>query len=197
MAKAADMFARGYWAHSAPDGTQPWAFILNTGYNYLHAGENLARDFSDPQSVVIAWEESPTHNANLISSKYQDIGVAVMDGVMDGVDTTLVVQMFGSLPSSAPKVSAKQDSNNTVLAAQEVVLESDQEVPTHVQISPFDLSRTISLAFVLLLLAVLALDWFIAYRRRLIRVSGKSWAHLTYLISLLVILVILKQGIIL
>ena len=94
--KANHMFSSQYWAHIAPDGTSPWYFIKNAGYSYSVAGENLARDFGDTSSVMVAWMNSPTHRDNIVNSKYSEIGVAVVDGVLNGVETTLVVQMFGS-----------------------------------------------------------------------------------------------------
>ena len=193
VAKAADMIARDYWAHNAPDGTEPWTFILNSGYSYLHAGENLARDFTNPKDVVEAWMKSSSHKANLISSKYQDIGVAVIDGKINGVETTLVVQMFGTLQSAAPAVA----SEKTSLIKQVLAQESVPIALPRIQISPFDVSRSISLAFVILIVTVLAFDWLIVWRRNLIRISGKNWAHLTYFLTLLIILVLLKQGLIL
>ena len=104
QAKAGDMFARDYWAHVSPVGTQPWYFITQAGYTYRYAAENLARDFSDPASIVAAWVTSPSHRENLFSSKYQDIGVAVVDGKLGGRETTLVVQMFGTPLTSQPVV---------------------------------------------------------------------------------------------
>ena len=80
--KAADMFARDYWAHISPVGTQPWYFITESGYSYRYAGENLARDFSDAKSIVDAWVASPTHRDNLLNSNYQNIGIAVIDGTL-------------------------------------------------------------------------------------------------------------------
>ncbi len=192
-AKAADMFARNYWAHNAPDGTEPWSFILNSGYSYLHAGENLARDFRDPQSVVTAWVNSPSHKANLISPKYQDIGVAVADGRLNGVETTLVVQMFGTTQSALPSVSSKTSTVVPRVFAQETRA-SSLSIPG---LSPFDVSRSISLAFVILIVITLGFDWLIIWRRNIIRISGKSWAHLTYFLTLLAILILLKQGLIL
>ena len=50
--KAADMFAKNYWAHVSPTGTQPWFFISESGYTYRYAGENLARDFSNSSAVA-------------------------------------------------------------------------------------------------------------------------------------------------
>lgn len=190
-AKAADMFASDYWAHNAPDGTEPWTFILNSGYAYLHAGENLARDFNNPSSVVEAWMKSSTHKANIVSPKYQDIGVAVVDGKLNGVETTLVVQMFGTTQAAAPQVSTGKTAPGI---RQVLAQETRAYAAPKVLLSPFDVSRSISLAFVILIIATLAFDWLIVWRRNLVRISGKSWAHLTYFLTIMIILVLLKQG---
>ncbi len=94
--KAANMFANNYWAHFGPDGTTPWQFIRGSGYDYIDAGENLAKGFTNSSDVVNAWMNSPTHRANVLSPKYSDIGFAIVPGVLEGEDTVLVVQMFGS-----------------------------------------------------------------------------------------------------
>jgi len=93
--KAEDMFAKNYWAHVSPDGVQPWAFFSKVGYDYLYAGENLAKDFQDSSAVVEAWMNSTSHRSNLLSTKYMDMGLAVVNGTLDGYETTLVVQEFG------------------------------------------------------------------------------------------------------
>lgn len=95
-AKGEHMLANNYWAHVAPDGTEPWKFFVDAGYKYRFAGENLARDFSNPQSAVDAWMASPTHKDNLLSSKYNEIGVAVVEGDLGGVEATIIVQLFGT-----------------------------------------------------------------------------------------------------
>ena len=94
--KAADMFAKDYWAHVAPDGATPWGFIKNSGYVYLYAGENLARGFSNTSDVVNAWMASPSHRDNMLSSNYSDVGFAIATGNLTGSDTVLVVEMFGT-----------------------------------------------------------------------------------------------------
>jgi uncharacterized protein YkwD len=104
LAKANHMFANDYWAHVAPDGTNPWFFIRNAGYAYSVAGENLARDFADAGSIVDAWMNSETHRANIVHQKYTEIGIAVVDGKLGGVETTLVVQMFGNPVVAAPSL---------------------------------------------------------------------------------------------
>ncbi|MDH5533216.1 MAG: CAP domain-containing protein [Candidatus Pacebacteria bacterium] len=96
LSKGQDMFNDQYWAHIAPDGKEPWSFIGESGYTYRVAGENLARDFSNSTDMMGAWMRSPTHKANIVNTRYQEIGIAVIDGVLGGHETTLVVQMFGT-----------------------------------------------------------------------------------------------------
>lgn len=104
-AKGEHMLAQDYWAHVAPDGTEPWKFFSDVGYEYRYAGENLARDFSDPNSAVEAWMASPSHRDNMLSGKYKEIGVAVVEGDLAGVDTTIIVQFFGArLVDTIPQV---------------------------------------------------------------------------------------------
>lgn len=103
-AKANHMFANDYWAHVAPDGTTPWSFIYASGYNYSVAGENLAKDFNTSSGAVAGWMASPTHRDNILNTSYSDIGFAVVNGVLLGSQTTLVVAMYGARvdPGSAP-----------------------------------------------------------------------------------------------
>lgn len=114
--KAQDMFAKGYWAHVAPDGVTPWSFVLGSGYDYVYAGENLAKDFQNSGDVVNAWYASPSHRENLLSGNYQDIGLAVVNGVLNGFETTLVVQMFGARISSPLLAEAKTTPVNSTPA---------------------------------------------------------------------------------
>ncbi len=95
-AKGADMFAHQYFDHFSPSGQAPWVWIKQSGYAYTEAGENLAIDFVDGADVVPAWMKSTSHRENLLNPKFQDIGVAVLDGTMNGSTTTIVVQFFGS-----------------------------------------------------------------------------------------------------
>ncbi|MEK7632118.1 MAG: CAP domain-containing protein [Patescibacteria group bacterium] len=98
--KAKDMLARNYFAHTTPDGKRFWTWIDATGYNYTLAGENLAVDFTSPESAHAALMASPTHRENILNKRYKEIGVAVVTGTMGGVETTVLVEMFGT---QAPK----------------------------------------------------------------------------------------------
>ncbi len=198
-AKAADMFANNYWAHTSPKGVEPWFFVSQSGYKYQHAGENLARDFSSASSIVSAWMNSPTHKKNLLDGRYTDIGVAVVDGFINGVETTLVVQLFGT---PQPSSTANQSITQLVAPAfasqpKEIEKESSQTNTKHEAVfTPFLVSRSLSLAFIFFIIVALAIDWLFVLRYRIIRISGKSWAHLTYFLAMLVILLIIKQGLI-
>ncbi|MGI6423195.1 MAG: CAP domain-containing protein [Candidatus Dojkabacteria bacterium] len=105
QAKANNMFQEQYWDHFGPNGETPWMFISQAGYTYVYAGENLAKGFRTAEGVHEAWMASPTHRENIMSGKYKDIGVAVVEGVLQGKQTILVVQMFGNLTSSVNKTS--------------------------------------------------------------------------------------------
>ncbi len=194
-AKAADMFAHNYWAHVSPQGVEPWSFITSSGYKYQHAGENLARDFSKADDIVKAWMASPTHRQNLLDGRYRDIGVAVMDGYINGVETTIVVQMFGTPQTSVARIASDKVEVKQVVASEKPIL-GEKLIPS-AGISPLDLSRSWSLAFVILVLFALSLDWIFVLRYNIIRISGQTWAHLTYFAGLAAILIIIRQGLIL
>lgn len=125
--KAADMFTKDYWAHTASDGTTPWDFINKSGYVYMVAGENLAKNFSDSTGVVAAWMNSSSHRENILRSQYQDIGFAVVNGVLNGEETTLVVQMFGKRLSE-PVAQSKIESTPPVVIPQ-VAAETETREP--------------------------------------------------------------------
>ena len=107
--KAKDMFANNYWAHTSPEGVSPWKWVGDAGYNYDVAGENLAKNYPTAQATVDAWMQSATHRANILNNKYQDIGLAVVNGMLDGRDTTLIVAYYGS-PVTAAAVEGANDA---------------------------------------------------------------------------------------
>ena len=218
LAKAGNMFAKDYWAHNAPDGTQPWAFIKSSGYQYIRAGENLARDFTDPLAVVDAWMNSPSHKDNLLNPDYEDIGVAVVDGTLGGVQTTLVVQMFGrrtgarpqptqtaskteqqSIPIVIASPSPSPSFSPTLLVANVQVSKKSPEEPSQVSgpkplFNSFAVSRSLTSTILTILIVALSLDVILVWKRRIIRLSGRSWAHLTFLLAMFIVLLIARVG---
>ena len=115
--KAEHMIKNNYFAHNSPDDIKPWHWFKEADYNYTFAGENLAMNFIEAEETIEAWMNSPTHKENIVSEDYEDIGIAVMVGIIDGYKTTLVVQHFGKtytavsgdvFPSSSPPVTEKE-----------------------------------------------------------------------------------------
>lgn len=202
LSKAADMFARNYWAHNAPDGTEPWKFVVDADYKYRYAGENLARDFDNSQAVVTAWMNSPSHKENLLSSRYQDIGVAVVQGELKGVQTTLVVQFFGTKMGLA--INSNSESVKKIVPAFKeasvagIVGENNSRTDKYkLFLSPFGSTRKIALFAVSLFVLIFILDLVIVKQKNVQRVSSRSFAHLFFLVMVLVVLFASRSGIIL
>ena len=94
--KADDLFANQYFEHISPGGQSVSDLARNNGYDYLLIGENLALgNFNNDQDIVSAWMESPGHKANILNEKYTEVGVAVKEGIYDGENTIIAVQVFG------------------------------------------------------------------------------------------------------
>ena len=107
--KAQDMLINSYFAHTSPTGTTPWYWLDKNDYNYVAAGENLAKDFTDSEYVHKAWMNSPSHKTNIMNENYQEIGIAVVEGEINGKKTLLAVQFFGktSTKKTAPKTETQ------------------------------------------------------------------------------------------
>lgn len=227
--KATYMFAKDYWAHNAPDGTTPWFFVQRSNYRYIYAGENLAKDFQNSDDVVVAWMASKAgHRENILNNNYSDIGVSVVNGVLGGFETTLVVQMFGSektapleVAAAAPSPTSKVTSEPTApaetqpLALQGPFLSSEKKeiaagVPP-VLVGPRSgrpsvarplipvvdvvaLGKSISYTFGFFLLVLFLIDSLVMARRRLVRVSGHSLAHLMVVVLLLATTWLMSPG---
>lgn len=212
--KAKHMFTNNYWAHTSPSGATPWDFIIESGYTYSVAGENLAKNFSDSTGVVEAWMNSPSHRENLLRAQYEDIGFAVVNGVLNGEETTLVVQMFGKPLSTVASADDSSVPGIGVPPVEEAAAEEPQAIaqtelpatvpaalapatPAPVEVAPvaasvtknpiFDiptLTKRFSLAFGVLLIALLVFDAYYVWKSKIVRVRGKSLAHIAFLLML-------------
>lgn len=94
--KAQDMATHQYFAHNSPTGVTPWHWLEQAQYSFIYAGENLAIDFVESKDVEEAWLKSPTHRANILNGKFQEIGISTQEGTFNGHNTIYVVQMFGT-----------------------------------------------------------------------------------------------------
>lgn len=75
--RAGEMLARGFFAHVTPEGRDPFVPVLERGYDFTAAGENLANGFESARLVVRAWLDSPGHRDNILSPEFRDVGVAI------------------------------------------------------------------------------------------------------------------------
>ncbi len=104
-AKLEDMFSKNYWDHTSPSGEKAWDFINQTGYSYKAAGENLAKGFIATNAMVDAWMASPSHKKNILDKEFTETGIAVGNGLINGRETTIAVQLFGA---PAPVMAGNQ-----------------------------------------------------------------------------------------
>lgn len=127
-AKVNDMFAKQYFEHESPDGKSPADVISGQSYEYIVVGENLALgNFKDDATLVQAWMDSPGHRANILNSKFQEIGVYAREGEFEGKEVWLAVQEFGlplsSCPSPKKGSRAQIDANRRQLESQQAELQ--------------------------------------------------------------------------
>jgi uncharacterized protein YkwD len=189
--KAEDMFANNYWAHNSPQGKTPWDFFKTVGYSYSVAGENLAKDFYDTDSMMTAWMNSPTHKANIVNTQYQEIGIGVVNGILDGVKTTLVVQHFGT-PLNLAQIKTDTTEEKIYLADAQVISTSNYH--TSPSISPLQISQAVGAAIFILIIGVLLVDGFLTLKNKTQRFTGSSAGHVGFLIIVLLLLFISRQG---
>ena len=106
-AKANDMFLNQYFEHNSLAGVDPGQLVLNHGYKYIVAGENLILgNFESEKELVQAWMDSPGHRANILNNRYSEIGVAIVKGIYKGETVWIGVQEFGLPLSSCSEPSS-------------------------------------------------------------------------------------------
>jgi hypothetical protein len=160
---------------------------------------------------------SPTHRDNVVNPKYSEIGVAVVPGNLQGQDTVLVVQLFGTqtggaVPESSPNNStSKAELAKTPVTAQVKGQEIASMVPPEVNViqttpasSPvavvpprynqFNLSRFLNLGTTLLFILALILDLYLAESKMLTRRVGNNWAHILFINLILLATTIVNAG---
>ncbi|MDN3264428.1 CAP domain-containing protein [Streptomyces sp. CSDS2] len=71
-----DMAARGFFAHTDPDGRTPWDRAARAGITGLGA-ENIGRGQADAAAVLAAWMDSPENRANILNPGFTAVGAGV------------------------------------------------------------------------------------------------------------------------
>lgn len=87
-AHSRDMVRRGYFSHVAPSGRGVGSRVASSGYlrhaSSYSVGENIGggagRRMGSPKAVFRAWLNSPSHRANLLSRRFEEVGVGVARG---------------------------------------------------------------------------------------------------------------------
>ena len=72
MQRAAELAV--YYSHTRPDGTRCFSAVTNYSIGYAY-GENIAVYQTDAANVMNAWMNSPGHKANILDTRYREIGV--------------------------------------------------------------------------------------------------------------------------
>jgi len=135
--KAEDMISNNYFAHNSPNGITPWFWFEKNKYDYTYAGENLAMDFQTAEKQQQSWMESESHRKNILNPNYQEVGIAVKQGMINGHLTIVTVQEFGARTDF---VMSPQPANKLLSdLAPEKVLGSQQNkiiLPENVNLTP-------------------------------------------------------------
>lgn len=208
--KANDMAEKSYFAHTSPDGTTPWYWFREAGYDYTYAGENLAVNFTESIDVHEAWLASPTHRKNILDQRFTEVGIATAEGFYKGRKATFVVQMFGkprfvtvttanqfAAPTTVPIRVSGPDQAQTqtfpVTQVQGVSVEGDQlssfasetNILERVLVSPLSVSEIVISIIIGLLLVALLIRLVVEFRRHHIK---KALLLLVLILGLCVIL---------
>jgi len=192
--KAEDMFENDYWAHNSPQGKTPWTFFDASGYKYSVAGENLAKDFYNTESLIKAWMNSPTHKANIVHQKYKEIGIAVVNGTIDGIKTTLVVEHFGTpligqIETSSTLTNDSQVSKSSGVKTGNILAGNSEKL-----ISPLTVSKIFNSAIFIVLVIVLFVDGYITIKNNVHRLTGSTVGHIGFLIFIFLLMIYNQQG---
>ncbi|ADG82492.1 CAP domain-containing protein [Thermincola potens] len=74
-AKAQDMVDKRYFGHTSPTYGTFGEQLKYFGISYRSAGENIASGQKTPEAVMKSWMNSPGHRANILSPKFNKMGV--------------------------------------------------------------------------------------------------------------------------
>ncbi|MBU2632646.1 CAP domain-containing protein [Patescibacteria group bacterium] len=219
--KAMDMFSENYWAHNSPSGKTPWVFIKGAGYNYVFAGENLAKGYSSASDVVSAWMNSPDHRKNMLSQNYKDIGFAIEKGRLNGEETILIVEMFGNsgqravasteVVSNQPQEEVPPTTvNNPTPAVVNVPTVTLAPSPVQVEandkkilvaginkppiINTNSTTKNVALFVVIFLISLFFLDIIIVEKRNIVRSFKHHIDHVMFLTLVLILVIVMFQG---
>ncbi len=91
---ARDMFERGFYGHTSPEGESVRDRVLRIGYQSARVAENLGSGQTTVEEVMEGWMASPGHRANILHRRLREIGTGVAIGERGGEFKILWVQVF-------------------------------------------------------------------------------------------------------
>ena len=74
--QARDMAKHNRLDHTGSDGSEPDQRVTRAGYKWRTTGENIASGPTTPDEVMEGWLASPGHCENLMSPRFQEMGIA-------------------------------------------------------------------------------------------------------------------------
>ncbi|MEJ1962428.1 MAG: CAP domain-containing protein [Gammaproteobacteria bacterium] len=74
--QARDMAKHNRLDHTGSDGSTPATRVTRAGYSWRVVGENIASGPTSPEEVMQGWLASPGHCENLMSPRFNEMGVA-------------------------------------------------------------------------------------------------------------------------
>lgn len=77
QAHSEDMVVNNFFDHINLNGESPFDRMRRFGVTYMYAAENIAYGQNSPEEVVETWMNSEGHKQNILSNKYNHIGVGV------------------------------------------------------------------------------------------------------------------------
>ena len=77
QAHAADQASVDTMSHTGTDGSDAGTRIVRSGYPVQAWGENVAGGYATPDTVMVAWMNSPGHRANIVNGTFTQIGIGL------------------------------------------------------------------------------------------------------------------------
>lgn len=88
--KSRDMVNNSYFSHESKTYGSPFDMLAKFNIDYRYAGENIAAN-KDVQSAYDALYASEGHRENMLSPKYQKVGVGIVESPLYGI---MITQLF-------------------------------------------------------------------------------------------------------
>lgn len=71
-----DMATNNFFSHTGSGGSTLGTRLAAAGYGFRSAGENIAFNYRSVADVMAGWLGSPGHCANIMDSRFREVGVA-------------------------------------------------------------------------------------------------------------------------